>query len=75
MPLKMLSHALLISGRRDALILSDESQRGILAGDKVLLNHQSFSLLPGKVLFGSAKLPPDSNRCLGTQLDTALYVN
>ena len=25
--------------------------------------------------FGSAKLPPDSNRCLGTQLDAALYVN
>ena len=25
--------------------------------------------------FGSAKLPPDSNRCLRTHLDTALYVN
>ena len=25
--------------------------------------------------FGSDKLPPDSNRCLGTQLDAALYVN
>lgn len=24
--------------------------------------------------FGSAKLPPDSNRCLRTHLDTALYV-
>ena len=25
--------------------------------------------------FGSAKLPPDSNRCLGIQLNAALYVN
>ena len=33
------------------------------------------SLLFGKVLFVSAKLPPDSNRCLRTHLDTALYVN
>ena len=33
------------------------------------------SLLSGKVLLVSAKLPPDSNRCLRTHLDTALYVN
>ena len=33
------------------------------------------SLLFGKVLFVSAKLPPDSNRCLRTHLDTALYIN
>ena len=32
-------------------------------------------LLSGKVLFVSAKLPPDSNRCIGTQLHAALYVN
>ena len=32
-------------------------------------------LLSGKVLFVSAKLPPDSNRCIGTQLQAALYVN
>ena len=25
--------------------------------------------------FGSAKPPPDSNRCLGKHLDAALYVN
>ena len=32
------------------------------------------SWLSGKVLFVPAKLPPYSNRCLRTHLDTALYV-
>ena len=36
---------------------------------------QTKTLLSGKVLFFSAKLPPDNNRCIGTRLGTTLYVN
>ena len=39
-------------------------------------NHvQTKTLLSGKVLFFSAKLPPDNNRYIGTRLGTTLYVN
>ena len=35
---------------------------------------QIKTLQSGKVLFYSAKLPPDNNRCIGTRLGTTLYV-